>query len=247
MQGGIDAGIGGHDEQPLGVDGGPLQWAFGSRQRVVVATDKAKAVARERGEFQFGMRFPDAGDGEIDLVVEQLPLNAAAVVVAQHQADVGIGGMKRGDDGRHQPGRQRWQHGDRHPPAPLRRKLADIADGGLEIGDDAFGRGQERLAVGGEPDMPGGAVKERHAQMRLELAHGDGQRRLRQKQRLGRAGKAVLARDRDEGAQMTQVDSRFRRHRLRSLQDVSHPIEFIPPGPPEGRPCGRMPFRCNTL
>ena len=65
--------------------------------------------------------------------------------------------------------------------------------------------GQQRLPGGGEADLAGGALEQRHAELALQLAHRPRDRLLGHVQQLGGAREAELLGDRGEHAQMAQL------------------------------------------
>jgi hypothetical protein len=68
--------------------------------------------------------------------------------------------------------------------------------------------GEELLPLGGQLDPAGGAVKQRDADLVLELLDLHADRGLRPVQLLRRLAKAFVLRDRDEHVQQLEVDLR---------------------------------------
>ena len=147
-----------------------------------------------------------AGQAEIDLLARHALLDPAGVGVVQVHRDAGIRLAKGVQDAGHGLERDRGQRGHAHAAPPALGDIAYVGDGRLEVVQQPFDRGQEFRAVVGQDHAPRGAVEQPHAQFLLELVDLDGQRRLRQRQPLGRRGEAAFAGHPDEGLQMLQRD-----------------------------------------
>jgi hypothetical protein len=178
-------------------------------QDMIGAADHPETVSRQRGELQVRVRAPRAADTEIDLVVPDPPMHAPGVVVVQHQANACIAGAKAIEDVRHQADGHRGDDRDVDLPAASRGLHLDAGDRLVEVLEKTFGHREKILAVDGQAHLPCGPFEQHDADAVFQLLDGQGQRRLRQQETLRRAGEIALARDRDEGTQMPEIDRRF--------------------------------------
>ena len=114
--------------------------------------------------------------------------------------------MEPGEQRRQPAGGQRRQHRNRDASAPPRHVIAEVGQRRLGVVQQAPRRVDEHVALGGELDAARRPFEEARADLLFERADQRGEGGLRQVVGGGRARKALLLDEGDEGAQRTGGD-----------------------------------------
>jgi len=106
---------------------------------------------------------------------------------------------------RQQDRRDARRRTDREPPALEAREAGDLGTGGVEVGEHAFGPGEQDRPGVGQGDPPGAPLEEGSPDLGLELPDLLAHRGLGDPEVRGGAGEVPMLGDRGEVAQLVQL------------------------------------------
>ena len=190
----------------------PLQGLCALRVRIGRRADHAVAVLEQRRVDQLVKAMMRRRNRKIDVAVGDHLFHLFRAGVVQRERDLGISLAERRDGVAQEVVGDRRHHRDPHMPlTPLRQRF-QVAQGAVELAEDALGFRLETRGLRRHRHAPCAAVKQLDAYRVLELLDRRRQRGLGQEQLRGRHGERTRVGHGDETAKVPQGDAAFCRH-----------------------------------